>query len=108
MFDFNDSNDRIIFGKRLFEARKRKRYSQEQFAELLGIEQHTTISAWETGKNPPDCRKLSRICKVLDVDLGYLIGDYDESTYGLKRIASYTGLSEKAIEQLHKWHNSED
>ncbi len=54
------------------EKRKKKGYSQEAFAEILGISQNA-VSQYETGKREPDIETLSKISIVLDITVEELI-----------------------------------
>ena len=57
------------FGKRLKEIRKRKGLSQQQLAELVGMESTNNISKLESGEQLPKKENLEKICKVLNVDV---------------------------------------
>ena len=57
------------FGKRLKEIRKRKGLSQQQLAELVGMEPTNNISKLESGEQLPKKENLEKICKVLNVDV---------------------------------------
>lgn len=97
MIDFNSNIGKQIFGDRIKDRRKEKGFgSQEEFSEALGV-QRVTVSSWERGGNIPDLANLSKICSVLDVDLGYLCGEYDEATEILSLVCDKTNLSEKAV-----------
>lgn len=61
------------FGERLFLARTKKDWTQEEFASVLGIAQHT-ISLWETGKMCPQLRHLPALCVALGCSADYLLG----------------------------------
>lgn len=39
-------------------------------------------------------------CKLFDCDLGYLLGEYDESRESLHYICEHTGLTEKALQNI--------
>lgn len=101
MFDLSNNEDKIKFGERIRNARikKGKEYTQEKVAELIGV-QRSTYALWETGAKIPHWESLSKICEVLDIDTGYLLGLYDENNYDIRKIKEITGLSEKAIEKL--------
>lgn len=57
------------FGKRLKEIRKRKGLSQQQLAELVGMESTNNISKLESGEQLPKKENLEKICEVLNVDV---------------------------------------
>lgn len=57
------------FGKRLKEIRKRKGLSQQQLAELVGMESTNNISKLESGEQLPKKENLEKLCEVLNVDV---------------------------------------
>lgn len=59
-------------GKFIAASRKNKNLTQEQLAEILGVN-NRTISRWENGKNMPDISLLKLICKTLDISIEELI-----------------------------------
>lgn len=56
------------FGKRIRELRKSKNITQEQFAELIGMEP-SNISKMECGLHFPQPEKLEKLAKILGVDV---------------------------------------
>lgn len=89
-------------GERIRSAREGMKLTQGQLAEKIDIHGHDTISGWENGTQKPDIFSIYNLCKVLDVDLGYLFAEYKEKTFDMKYICEYTGLSEKAVNILHR------
>ena len=68
------------FGKRLAEARRRKGYTQEELAHLLGV--HTTyVAMLEAGTRNPSFELLRKIVEILDVSYDYLMGVDDKSDH---------------------------
>ncbi len=59
------------FGRRLKELRKNRKYTQEQVAELLDLNQRQ-ITRIETGDNFPSVDTLEKLCLLLDVHPKYL------------------------------------
>jgi transcriptional regulator with XRE-family HTH domain len=57
-----------LLGARIKELRKAKKLSQEELAELIGIEPRH-MSRLEVGKSYPSLDRLERIAKALDADL---------------------------------------
>jgi len=55
------------FGKRLKEIRKRKNISQEELAELIGMEPNN-ISKLESGEHLPKKENLEKLCDVLEIE----------------------------------------
>ena len=52
--------------------RKMRRMSQKEFAEALNVT-HSSVSAWEIGKNSIDLNRLQQICEVLNTTLEDII-----------------------------------
>lgn len=65
------SEFRFKFGKRLQELRKNRGFSQEFFAELIGISPRN-LSKIETGKTFPSVEKIERILVHLECDSSQL------------------------------------
>ena len=60
------NNIKKLLGKRLQEIRKHKKMTQEQVAELVGMET-PSISNIENGKYFPSAENLDRIIKALEI-----------------------------------------
>ena len=58
----------LKFGKRLKELRKKAGLSQQQLAELVGMESLNNISKLETGEQLPKKENLEKICRALRVE----------------------------------------
>ena len=89
-------------GTRIRELRKRRNWSQEDLVAKLYISRNT-LSAIENGKKEKFTLDiLLSCCSLFDCDMGYLLGEYEEcQTLDRQFIHNQTGLSEKAIENLH-------
>ena len=61
------------FGMNLRKARKEKKLTQRQLADLIGAK-HNSVSNWETGINKPDPDTISLICGVLHISPNDLMG----------------------------------
>lgn len=48
--------------------------SQKEFAEMLGVTQ-AAVTNWVKGKNSPDIEIISKICKLLNINITELIGE---------------------------------
>ena len=70
------------FKDRLKELRKRRGLSQVTLAEKLGLSK-STIGAYETGDISPSLEALNLIADFFNVDINYLLGKEDGSTYYL-------------------------
>lgn len=69
----------MTFGEKLRESRKRKGYTQEQTASMLGVAK-STYTGYEKGVREPDLFKIKRLIEILGVDSSWLLG-VDESSY---------------------------
>lgn len=113
-------------GSRISAARKSAKLSRIQFAEQLlqheafpeiaprkGANEITTpteklankIKQWERGENTIDIECIPAICAVLNCDVGYLFGEYEEHYHVAADISAFTGLSEININRLIIWQD---
>lgn len=60
-------------GKKLYELRKNKHYSQEQLAEKLGVSRQT-VSNWELNQTTPDLLQAKEIANFYQISLDELVG----------------------------------
>lgn len=65
--------DYELIGCRIKEARKKQKMTQEQLSTKTGIGIEY-LSRMETGKVKPSLEYLDKICMILEVDLGKLVG----------------------------------
>lgn len=65
-----------IFANRLKKERESNGWTQEQFAELLGVS-NGTVSGYERNYREPDFDTLIKIAKQLNVSIDYLLGYSD-------------------------------
>lgn len=102
MYDFNDERDLASFKKRLQEARKKKGYTQDDFAEKCMFKSRSSVGNWESPKQPalPDLRDLVKICGLLDVDPNFLLGVSEVESTSDQAISEVIGLSRKNVNQL--------
>ena len=54
--------------------RKLRKMTQKALAEALDVT-HSSVSAWEIGKNSIDMVRLNQICKVLNCSLSEILAD---------------------------------
>lgn len=73
----NEEDVRLVFGKRLIEARKRCGITQLKLAEELNYSDKA-VSKWERGESLPDVFTIMRIGEVLGVSMSYLLGEENE------------------------------
>ena len=59
-------------GKFIAENRKRKKLTQSELAEKLGVTDRT-ISNWENGKNMPDLSLFKPLCDILEITINELM-----------------------------------
>ena len=70
----------MTFGEKLKIARKAKKFTQKQLADLVGAK-HNSVSDWESDKSKPDMDTVELICGALDLTPTYfgnfisLLGD---------------------------------
>lgn len=117
----NTLSVRETIGSRICAARKDKNLSRPAFVNLLlqnklcpevtrqmntseiktPVEVLTNrLRQWENGNNPVDLEYIPAICDVLECDVGYLFGYYDEKYHVVADITAITGLSEMNIGRL--------
>ena len=70
-------------GKFIAESRKKKNLTQEQLAELLGVN-NRTVSRWETGRTMPDISLYKLLCEILDISVEELINGEKTKKQDLK------------------------
>lgn len=66
-----------IFAQRVKEQRKKRRMSQTELGEVLGLT-HKSISTIESGLRGTTIEKLILLAKYFDVSTDYLLGLKDE------------------------------
>lgn len=101
----------MTFGNKLAKMRKEKNYTQEQFAELLGVSRQA-VSKWESDLAYPETDKLIRMCDLFDCSLDYLLRDKEETpkTSEARNPALFFGKhfherkSKKTLWGLPLWH----
>lgn len=94
---------KIILAKRLIALREELGLSQEELAEKIGITRQS-LSLYEKSKRTINIDILLRISRVLKVSADYLLGVTNNKTTNneIKAVCQYTGLSEKAVDQIIK------
>lgn len=83
---------KILLGKRIKELRKNLNFSQEQLAELIGIEPNN-LSRIENGKNYPTAENLSKIANALSVS--------PEKLFAFNHHKNYEEIKKELIESLN-------
>ncbi|MCI8282336.1 MAG: helix-turn-helix transcriptional regulator [Lachnospiraceae bacterium] len=62
----------MTFGEKLRNARKLKKLTQKQLANLTNAK-HNSVSDWENNKSRPDTNTIIQLCEVLDISPDYLL-----------------------------------
>lgn len=84
---------KIQLGQKIQNIRKKKRLTQEQFAELIGIDPKN-VSKIENGNNYPSSETLTAIANALGVDVYELFVFNNEISYDEMRNAILSSLSD--------------
>ncbi|MFY0256513.1 helix-turn-helix domain-containing protein [Chitinophaga sp. 30R24] len=97
----------MSFGKRLLEARKKKGISQEEMAAMLGTK-GPAIGRYERDEMKPSIEAASKMAKILEVSLDWLVGntDVELDTATLNRIQDINKLSPKDKELVYEFLDS--
>lgn len=90
------------FANKLRELRVIEKLSQTELAEKLGVSRGS-ISFYENGERTADIDFIYKAAQFFNVSADYLIGRTNASTQNedIRAICDYTGLSEKAVSELH-------
>ena len=81
------------FGNRLKTLRIKKKHTQQQLADLLGLTK-SVISAYENGLRYPAYDVLIKIARIFKVSTDYLLG------VEIKREIDTSGLTDEQVEAL--------
>lgn len=68
-----EEQQKIEFGKRLRELRKRRGLSAEQLGDKIGVAR-TTVFGYEQGQRIPDMITIKKIAELFNVTVDYLVG----------------------------------
>jgi len=71
---YREIGDRIQDFRREAGRRRRRRFSQKELANLIGVAEGT-VTAWETGRQRPQGENLMRLARALEVRPEEIIGD---------------------------------
>ena len=64
----------VLFGQRLAEIRKARKFKQEEFSDMLGVHKQTT-SRYERGEISPSLEILEKMSKIFNVQIDYFISE---------------------------------
>lgn len=82
---------------RIKKLRKERGYTQEQLAELLGLNAKSSIANYESGANAPRDEIKIKMCELFNCTMDYLMGLTNEK----EPISESWGMEEK-IEEIAK------
>lgn len=68
------NEEKSIIAERIKILRKEKGYTQEQLAEILGLNAKSSIANYESGANAPSDDIKSKMCEIFNCTLDYLMG----------------------------------
>lgn len=107
--DFEKTNNRKLFGKRLDKVLTIRKIKQKELAKALNTIDNT-ISYFVSGSRSPNMEQLIKISKYLNVSVDYLLGltDVMGKNSDVRSISDRTGLSESAIKNLIRFKERSD
>jgi transcriptional regulator with XRE-family HTH domain len=88
------------FGQRLIELRKRRGFTQGEFAELLGVTPQA-LEYYEHRAKNPSLELLLKLADALDVSVGELIGETEERLARRRKPGPPSALEDR-IERLRQ------
>lgn len=63
----------MTLGERLKELRNSRRWTLEEVAQKLQLKGHSTYSNWEYNRTQPDAEMLTRIARLYNVSVDYIV-----------------------------------
>jgi len=102
----------MTLGEKIKEARVKSGYTQEQFAEKLGVSRQA-VTKWETDRGMPDIENLKLMSQLLGVSVDYLLDDGTELDLSVTReavdLTAYKGsnFDKKVKLLLERFPNAE-
>ena len=114
IFIFGSNFTNYDFGNRIMERRKHCGFKSQAALAACMVQSNgkddeqgnlveskrKAISNWEKGSANPSLSDFVLLCKILDCDTQYLLGEIDVPRVEEKSVMDVTGLSEKAVEKL--------
>ena len=74
------NEEKPIIAERIKLLRKEKGYTQEQLAELLGLNAKSSVANYESGANAPSDEIKSKMCELFGCSMDYLMGKTEYRT----------------------------
>lgn len=71
--------DKELLKNRIIEQRKKRDWSQTEFAKRMSVGR-STVAMWETGDRVPDTTTIHRLSEIFDVSSDYLLGLTDDTS----------------------------
>ena len=90
-------------GKLIANERKRKKLTQFELSEILGVGEKT-VSKWERGVNAPDISMLLKLCEVLELDIKELLSG-ERNNNEIIDSKELVELNKRAVEGLKYYTN---
>lgn len=101
-----------VFSKRLKQARKAARLSQEKLGVLAGIDEMSAsarMNQYERDKHEPDFATVVRIAKALHLPVSFFYAEHDSEA---KLVAAFHRLNDEQkgalLEQAVRWAGVDD
>lgn len=86
----------MTFGEKLSKLRKECNYTQEQFAEILGVSRQS-VSKWESDIAYPETDKLIRINELFDCSMDYLLKESEDIDRSKEKGVFAVGFNARGI-----------
>ena len=86
----------MTIGERIKEVRKLKGYTQQAFADVLGLKRNT-IATYEIGNTTPSDRTITDICEKFGVDRTWLVDGIGEPFRPVNRNEQIAAVLGQAI-----------
>ena len=86
----------MTFGEKLSKLRKECNYTQEQFAEILGVSRQS-VSKWESDIAYPETDKLIRISELFDCSMDYLLKESEDIDRSKEKGVFAVGFNARGI-----------
>lgn len=107
----NDECERKLLSKKIFKAIKEIRYTQEKFAEYMGVSTRT-ISNWVSGESVPDMIQMQKIANLTNYKLEYFCGiennaEIEKKREGFREIEKNVTELMRIIESLRDQNNKQ-